>query len=90
LHVISFVREAAAGKRFADRYQRRPPPAFVARSISVLQWTLVFLVLALVAAVLGFGVLAASLAVVAKVLFVVFLALFLISLITGVVGRPPA
>ena len=56
----------------------------------MLQWTLIFLVLAIVAAVLGFGVLATSLATVAKVLFVVFLALFLISLITGVVGRPPA
>lgn len=49
----------------------------------MLYWALVFLVMALVAAVLGFGGLAGSFETVGKVLFVVFLVMFLVSLITG-------
>ena len=56
----------------------------------MLHWALVFLVLALVAALLGFGGLAASFASIGKVLFFIFLVLFLVSLITGAVRRPPA
>lgn len=61
----------------------------------MLQWTVVFLVLALVAAVLGFGRSAGRFAGSSgessvRRLSGTFLALFLISLITGVVGRPPA
>jgi uncharacterized membrane protein YtjA (UPF0391 family) len=40
-----------------------------------------FLIIALIAAVLGFGVIAGTAASIAKVLFVVFLVLFLVSLI---------
>jgi uncharacterized membrane protein YtjA (UPF0391 family) len=49
-----------------------------------------FLILALVAGVLGFGFLAAELAWIGKVLFVVFLVLFLVSLLTGGVRKPIA
>lgn len=49
----------------------------------MLSWSITFLVVALVAAVLGFGVIAGTAAWIAKALFVVFLILFLISLITG-------
>jgi len=42
-----------------------------------------FLIVAIVAAVLGWGVIAGTAAWIAKVLFVVFLILFLISLFTG-------
>jgi uncharacterized membrane protein YtjA (UPF0391 family) len=56
----------------------------------MLQWALIFLLIALVAALFGFGGIAASFATVGKVLFVIFLALFLVSLITGAVRRPPA
>jgi len=48
----------------------------------MLHWTLVFLVVALVAALLGFGALAGAAATIAKVLFGVFLVLWLISLVT--------
>jgi len=56
----------------------------------MLQWALMFLILALVAGVLGFGFLAVELAWIGKVLFVVFLVLFLVSLLTGGVRRPIA
>jgi uncharacterized membrane protein YtjA (UPF0391 family) len=47
----------------------------------LLHWTLVFLVLAIIAAVFGFGFAAATFAGVAKILFFVFLVIFVISLI---------
>jgi uncharacterized membrane protein YtjA (UPF0391 family) len=47
-----------------------------------------FLIIALVAGVLGFGVIAGTSAWIAQVLFVVFLVLFLVSLLTGSIRRP--
>jgi uncharacterized membrane protein YtjA (UPF0391 family) len=49
----------------------------------MLSWSITFLIIALVAAVLGFGVIAGTAASIAKVLFIVFLILFLVSLISG-------
>jgi uncharacterized membrane protein YtjA (UPF0391 family) len=49
----------------------------------MLYWTAVFFVIALVAAVLGFGGVASSAAGVAKILFFVFLILGALSLIFG-------
>ena len=49
----------------------------------MLNWAISFLVLALVAGVLGFGGIAAESAYFAKILFVVFLALFAVSLVRG-------
>lgn len=56
----------------------------------MLQWALAFLVIALIAAVFGFGGVAVEAAFIAKVIFFVFLVLFLISLISGAVRRPIA
>lgn len=56
----------------------------------MLQWALTFLVLALIAAALGFGGLAGTFAWFGQVLFVVFIVLFLVSLLTGAVRRPIA
>lgn len=50
---------------------------------NMLSWTLTFIVVALIAGVLGFGTLAGAAATVAKVCFVIFLILFVISLIRG-------
>lgn len=47
----------------------------------MLGMALAFLIVALIAAVLGFGFLASTAALIAKVLFVIFLILFVISLI---------
>jgi uncharacterized membrane protein YtjA (UPF0391 family) len=49
----------------------------------MLSWALTFLVIALIAGVLGFGVIAGGAAGIAHILFVVFLVLFLVSLVMG-------
>lgn len=49
----------------------------------MLSWALTFLVVALMAAALGFGGVAGEAAWVAHILFVVFLIMFLLSVITG-------
>lgn len=49
---------------------------------TMLHWTLVFLVIALIAAVLGFGTLAGMAATIAKVAFVLFLVLWVVGLLT--------
>lgn len=49
----------------------------------MLGWAVFFLVIALVAALFGFGGLAGTAVGIAKLLFFVFLAIFLISLIMG-------
>lgn len=54
----------------------------------MLGWAITFLVVALIAAVLGFGVIAGTAAWIAKLLFFVFLVLFVVSLVFGNVRRP--
>lgn len=54
----------------------------------MLRWALAFFVLALIAALFGFGGIAASAVGIAKFIFFFFLVLFVISLITGLVRRP--
>ncbi len=49
----------------------------------MLYYSVVFLVVALIAGVLGFGVIAGTAASIAKVLFFVFLVIFLISVFRG-------
>jgi len=53
----------------------------------MLGWAVVFLIIALVAAVFGFGGIAATSAGIAKLLFFIFLVLFVVSLIFGWRGR---
>jgi uncharacterized membrane protein YtjA (UPF0391 family) len=49
----------------------------------MLRWAVIFLVVALVAALLGFGGIAGAAAGIAKILFFVFLVLFVLALIFG-------
>ncbi|MFO1092739.1 MAG: DUF1328 domain-containing protein [Planctomycetaceae bacterium] len=49
----------------------------------MLSWAVMFLIIALIAGVLGFGVVAGTAAWIAKVLFVVFLIMFVVSLVSG-------
>ena len=49
----------------------------------MLNWAITFLIIALIAAVLGFGVLAGTAMQIAKILFVVFLVLFVLSFFMG-------
>jgi uncharacterized membrane protein YtjA (UPF0391 family) len=53
----------------------------------MLSWALTFLIIALIAAVLGFGGIAGSAAWIAQVLFGIFIILFLVSFLFR--GRPP-
>lgn len=56
----------------------------------MLGWAIFCLVLALIAAVLGFGGLAGTFVGIAKILFFVFLVLFVVSLIVNALrGRSP-
>jgi len=55
----------------------------------MLSWALAFLVLALVAALFGFGGVAGTAMSAAQILFFVFLVLFLVSLVFGGVRRSP-
>jgi uncharacterized membrane protein YtjA (UPF0391 family) len=55
----------------------------------MLRWAIVFLIVAIVAAVFGFGGVAAAATDIARILFFVFLVLFVVALIFGR-GRPPA
>ena len=53
----------------------------------MLHYAVVFLVIALIAAVFGFGGIAASAVGIAKVLFVVFLVMALVSFLVGVLRK---
>ncbi len=56
----------------------------------MINWALTFLVVALIAAVLGFGGIAGSAVEIAKLIFYVAIALFVISAVVGLVnGRTP-
>ena len=55
----------------------------------MLRWALIFLVVALVAGVLGFGGIAGTSMGIAKILAMIFVVLFLVSLVMHLVrGRP--
>lgn len=56
----------------------------------MLYWALVFLIVALVAGVFGFGGVYVAAAGIAKVLFFLFIVLFIVSLIAGGFGRRSA
>lgn len=80
----SFV---AGSDRFAFSNRAVPPALFrlAYPEGRMLYWTLVFLVIALVAGLFGFGGIASASAGIAKILFVIFLVLFLLSLVFGAV-----
>jgi len=59
------------------------------RRCNMLGWAVVFFIVAIVAAVFGFGGIAAASAGIAKILFFVFLVLFVISLVAGLGKRRP-
>jgi uncharacterized membrane protein YtjA (UPF0391 family) len=49
----------------------------------MLSYSITFLLIALVAGVLGFGVIAGTAALIAKICFLIFLVLFIVSLFSG-------
>jgi len=55
----------------------------------MLRWAILFLIVAVIAAVFGFGGIAAAATDIARLLFVVFLVLFVISLFLGLRSTSP-
>jgi uncharacterized membrane protein YtjA (UPF0391 family) len=55
----------------------------------MLRWALIFFIIAIIAAVFGFGGIAAGATEIAKILFYIFLVVFIISLIMGLTRRAP-
>jgi uncharacterized membrane protein YtjA (UPF0391 family) len=55
----------------------------------MLRWALLFLVVALIAGLFGFGLVEGAAFLAAKILFFVFLILFVVSLIAGAGSRSP-
>jgi uncharacterized membrane protein YtjA (UPF0391 family) len=55
--------------------------------MGLLRWALIFLVVALIAAVFGFGGIASGSVEIARVLFFLFLVVFVVLLIMGLIGR---
>jgi uncharacterized membrane protein YtjA (UPF0391 family) len=53
----------------------------------MLRWTVIFLLVALVAAAFGFGGIAVASAGIARILFFIFVVLFLASLLSGLIRR---
>ncbi|HEX7910311.1 MAG TPA: DUF1328 domain-containing protein [Paraburkholderia sp.] len=53
----------------------------------MLQYALVFFVIALIAALFGFGGIAVGAAAIAKILFYIFIVIFLVSLVLGLARR---
>jgi uncharacterized membrane protein YtjA (UPF0391 family) len=54
----------------------------------MLYYSLVFLIVALIAGALGFGVIGGMAYEVAQILFFIFLVLFVVSLLSGTIRRP--
>ena len=55
----------------------------------MLRYAVIFFVIAIIAALFGFGGIAAGASEIAKVLFFVFLVLFIVSLVAGLIKRGP-
>jgi uncharacterized membrane protein YtjA (UPF0391 family) len=73
----------------ACRNERHNPLNVVyLKGVEMLHYAAVFLVIALIAALFGFGGIAVGAVEIAKVLFFIFIVLFLVSLIGGLVRRP--
>lgn len=57
----------------------------------MLRWALIFFIVAIIAAVFGFGNISAAATDIAKILFFVFLIIFLVTLVLGLVkGKTPS
>ena len=55
----------------------------------MLRYAIIFFIVAIIAALFGFGGIAAGATEIAKILFFVFLVLFVVSLVAGLIKRGP-
>jgi uncharacterized membrane protein YtjA (UPF0391 family) len=58
-----------------------------AKEAPMLRWAVAFFIIAIIAAIFGFGGIAVAAAGIAKILFFIFLVLFLVALLSGLVRR---
>jgi uncharacterized membrane protein YtjA (UPF0391 family) len=67
----------------------RAPTRSITQSVEayMLRYAAIFLVIAIIAAVFGFGGIAAGATEIAKVLFFIFIVIFLVTLLMGVIRR---
>jgi uncharacterized membrane protein YtjA (UPF0391 family) len=70
-------------------FRHRIAFAFLEGGVSMLRWAILFLIVAIIAGVFGFGGIAAAATDIARLLFVVFLVLFVIALFMGRRGTSP-
>jgi uncharacterized membrane protein YtjA (UPF0391 family) len=63
------------------------PPDKINRRFAMLRYALIFLVVAIVAGLLGFTGISLAASDIARVLFFIFIVLFAVSLIFGLMGR---
>jgi uncharacterized membrane protein YtjA (UPF0391 family) len=74
---------------FRENGQKTIATQDTVKGTAMLHWALVFLVIAIIAAVFGFGGVYVAAAGIAKVLFFIFLVLFIVSLLGGGLRRGP-
>ena len=67
--------------------RRYVPVTAVIQEGSMLRYAIIFFIIAIIAAVFGFGGIAAGAAEIAKILFYIFVVIFLVTLLLGVVRR---
>jgi uncharacterized membrane protein YtjA (UPF0391 family) len=65
------------------RQPRRSPTDIETEDLTMLSWVVTFLVIALIAGILGFGGLAGASIEIAKIIFFVAIVLFLVSAVVG-------
>jgi uncharacterized membrane protein YtjA (UPF0391 family) len=80
---IIFIHAAACGAAIRMCQSKTPTHLNLKEPNNMLSWAITFLVIALIAAVLGFGGLAGTAVGIAKILFFVFIVLFIISFFMG-------
>jgi|TARA_R100000231_G_scaffold90534_1_gene68395 uncharacterized membrane protein YtjA (UPF0391 family) len=79
---------ASAGTQFEGR--RYLVVSIIGKDSNMLRLALAFFIVAIIAAVFGFGGIAAGAASIAQILFFLFVVLFLIALVVGLIrGRSP-
>jgi uncharacterized membrane protein YtjA (UPF0391 family) len=87
---IFYLRWHASCNVYSDETQAShwaAPISRTVRRITMLSWAITFLIIAIVAAVLGFGGIAGTATGIAKILFIIFLVLFVASFFMGRRGR---
>jgi uncharacterized membrane protein YtjA (UPF0391 family) len=83
LFFLKILQFTHAGTSAAERLAA----CFPRKEWTMLYWAAVFFVIALVAALFGFGGIAAGAAEIAKILFFIFLVVFAVTLVLGLIGR---